>query len=213
MYKDHWLPLNLFDFVVDFPEKIIQVKFADASKNKKLYKTGFDVSIRWTILKDQISILTFEDVKNGQPLYAPIDQAGSYSAQTLLYHQWPPMAPPVQVPGQPGVALHPNQHHPIYGQSGSLRPPLTGFNHSFQPYLASAHEGGSTYVLPVPVQQLQQLHITSGHPGSFCIMNPAHPGIFMTPQQTGGQVPSQHDSWIGRQWTMRIFFGLENLHR
>lgn len=157
----------------NFPEKVIQVKFADASKNKKLYKAGFD---------------------NGQPLYAPIDQAGSYSAQTLLYHQWPPMAPPVPVPGQPGVALHPNPHHPIYGQSGPLRPPLAGFNHSFQPYIASAHEGGSAYVLPVPVQQLQQLHITSGHPGSFCIMNSAHPGIFMTPQQTGGQVPSQHDS-------------------
>lgn len=28
---------------IDFNDKIVQVKFADASKNKKLYKTGLDV--------------------------------------------------------------------------------------------------------------------------------------------------------------------------
>lgn len=31
---------------IDFPDKAVQVKFADASKNKKLYKSGFDVSDR-----------------------------------------------------------------------------------------------------------------------------------------------------------------------
>lgn len=41
-----------FLFSIDFPDKAVQVKFADASKNKKLYKSGYDVSERnvcfWT---------------------------------------------------------------------------------------------------------------------------------------------------------------------
>jgi RNA recognition motif-containing protein len=31
--------------LLDYSDKIVQVKFADASKNKKSYKTGFDVSL------------------------------------------------------------------------------------------------------------------------------------------------------------------------
>jgi hypothetical protein len=35
---------NIFSSSIDFNDKAVQVKFADASKNKKLYKTGLDVS-------------------------------------------------------------------------------------------------------------------------------------------------------------------------
>lgn len=158
-----------------FSDKIVQVKFADASKNKKLYKGGFD---------------------NGQPPYAPLDQAGPYTAPPVLYHNWPSLAPPpVPVHNQPGAPLHPTGHHPMYSQPTPMRPSIPGFNH-MSPYLATAPEPGPAYVLPVPVQQLQQLHIANGHPGTFCIMNPGHPGFFMTSPQTAapGQVPVQHDS-------------------
>jgi hypothetical protein len=58
--------------------------------------------------------------------------------------------------------------------------------------MSSSHEAGATFVLPVPVQQLQQLQIAGGHPGGFCLMNHNHPAIFMATQQATGQ--SQHDS-------------------
>lgn len=159
----------------NFADKLVQVKFADASKNKKLYKSGFD------------------DMKSGQPLYSPIDQTGSYAPQAVLYPHWSPMGPP-QGPGagQQASQLHHTQHHHMYSQGGQLRPGLAGFNHPMQSYMSSSHEAGATFVLPVPVQQLQQLQIAGGHPGGFCLMNPNHPAIFMATQQATGQ--SQHDS-------------------
>jgi hypothetical protein len=137
----------------------------------------------------------FKDMKSGQPLYSPLDQTGSYPHQTVLYPQWSPMPPQqVSVSGQPTGSLHQNPHHHMYGQPTQLRPTLTGFNHAIPPYMSSSHETGTTFVLPLPVQQLQQLQIANGHPGTFCLMNPPHPALFMTAAQATGQPQSHHDS-------------------
>ena len=177
------------------------MKFADASKNKKSYKTGFDVSLNLSFVEHRSHSLfscveTTQDMKSGPPLYTPIDQTGSYGHQAVLYPHWSQMsAPPVSVPGQPAPQLHPNPHHPMYGQAAQLRPGLTGYNHPMSSYLSSGHEQGATFVMPLPVQQLQQLQIANGHPGAFCLMNPPHPAMFMTAAQAAGQPQSQqHDS-------------------
>jgi len=162
----------------NFSAKIVQVKFADASKNKKLYKTGFD------------------DAKNGQPIYSHLDQTASYATQ-VLYPPWPGMGPGgVPVPGQPNPSLHGTPHHPLYGQGAPLRQAMAGFNHPMSQYIPSSHEPGTTYVLPLPVQQLQQLQIANGHPGPFCVMNAPHPALFMAapPPQANGQGQSPHES-------------------
>lgn len=164
----------------NFSGKTVQVKFADASKNKKLYKTGFD------------------DAKNGQPIYSHLDQTASYPAPTVLYPPWQPMGPgAVPVPGQPNGPLHGNPHHPLYGQGAPLRPSMTGFNHPMSQYIPSSHEGGPAFVVPLPVQQLQQLQIANGHP-QFCVMNAPHPTLFMAaappPPQANGQGQSPHES-------------------
>lgn len=134
-----------------------------------------------------------KDMKSGQPLYTPIDQTGSYAPQAVLYPQWSHMGPP-QGPGagQQASQLHHTQHHHMYSQGGQFRPGLVGFNHPMPAYMSSSHEGSANFVLPVPVQQLQQLQIAGGHPGAFCLMNPNHSAIYMATQQSAGQ--SQHDS-------------------
>ena len=45
LIKNININLVFFNFIsnTDFTDKIVQVKFADASKNKKLYKSGLDV--------------------------------------------------------------------------------------------------------------------------------------------------------------------------
>ena len=40
-----------FSLRIDFLDKAVQVKFADASKNKKLYKSGFDVGEKGRFLE------------------------------------------------------------------------------------------------------------------------------------------------------------------
>lgn len=165
----------------NFSAKTVQVKFADASKNKKLYKTGFD------------------DMKNGQPIYSHLDQTASYPPTTVLYPSWQPMGPGgVPVPGQPNASLHGNPHHPLYGQPAPLRPSMTGFNHHMPQYIPSSHETGAAFVVPLPVQQLQQLQIASGHPPQFCVMNGPHPTLYMAaappPPQANGQGQSPHES-------------------
>jgi len=154
----------------NFTDKPVQVKFADASKNKKLYKSGLD------------------DMKSGHPLYPPMDPTASFPPQAILYPQWSAMAP--QVPMQQQQAP---QHHPMYGQPAQLRPTLQGFNHHMPSYMSSSHENAAAFVLPVPVPQLQQLQIANGHPGAFCVVNPqTHPALFMPPPQS--QPQTQHDS-------------------
>jgi hypothetical protein len=149
----------------NFNDKAVQVKFADASKNKKLYKTGLD------------------DMKSGPPLYSPMDQTGSYAPQAVLYPPWTAI-PQQQVPVQPQQA----PQHPMYGQPGQLRSTLAGFNHPIPSYMQSSHEPGATFVLPLPVQQLQQLQIANGHPGAYCVVNSPHPALYM---QTGQQQSQQ----------------------
>jgi hypothetical protein len=149
----------------NFTDKIVQVKFADASKNKKLYKSGLD------------------DMKSGPPLYSPMDQTGSYPHQAVLYPPWTPM-PPQQVPPQPAPP------HPMYGQAAQLRPTLAGFNHPIPSYMQSSHETQAAFVLPLPVQQLQQLQIANGHPGAYCVVNSPHPALFMS---TGQPQSQQHE--------------------
>lgn len=145
----------------NFGSKVVQVKFADASKNKKLYKGGLD------------------EIKSGQPLYTPMDQAGSYQHQTVLYPSWTHMAPQqVPVPPQQGPP------HQLYGQAAAqLRPALAGFNHQIPPYMQSSHD--AAFVVPLPVQQLP---LANGHPGPYCVVNPA---LFMSQGQP--QVQPQHD--------------------
>jgi RNA recognition motif-containing protein len=152
----------------NFNDKAVQVKFADASKNKKLYKTGLD------------------DMKSGPPLYSPMDQTGSYTPQAVLYPPWTQMQPQqVQVPPQQAPP------HPMYGQAAQLRPTLAGFNHPMPSYMQSSHETGATFVLPLPVQQLQQLQIANGHPGAYCVVNSPHPALYMSTGQQQSQ--QQHE--------------------
>jgi hypothetical protein len=152
----------------NFTDKPVQVKFADASKNKKLYKSGLD------------------DMKSGPPLYSPMDQTGSYAPQAVLYPPWTQI-PQQQVP----VQQQQPPPHPMYGQATQLRPTLAGFNHHIPSYMQSSHDTGAAFVLPLPVQQLQQLQIANGHPGAYCVVNPSHPAFLM---QTGQQQSQQqHD--------------------
>jgi hypothetical protein len=151
----------------NFTDKPVQVKFADASKNKKLYKSGLD------------------DMKSGPPLYTPMDQTGSYAPQAVLYPPWAQLQQQqVQVPQQPAPP------HGMYGQAAQLRPALAGFNPHLPSFMPSSHESGGAFVLPLPVQQLQQLQIANGHPGAYCVVNSTHPALFM---QTGQQQLQQHD--------------------
>jgi hypothetical protein len=78
----------------------------------------------------------------------------------------------------------------MYGQAAQLRQTLAGFNHPIPSYMQSSHEPGAAFVLPLPVQQLQQLQIANGHPGAYCVVNPTHPGLYM---QTGQPQSQQHD--------------------
>lgn len=142
-------------------------------------------------------------MKNGQPIYSHLDHTASYPTQAVLYPPWPAMGPPpVPVPNQGNPSLHGNPHHPLYGQAGPLRPGLPGFNHPLPPYIPSTHETGTAFVVPVPVQQLQQLQIANGHPGTYCVMNGPHPALFMQApapapaavSQANGQGQSPHDS-------------------
>ncbi|CAF1169867.1 unnamed protein product [Adineta ricciae] len=151
----------------NFTDKPVQVKFADASKNKK-------------------------DMKSGPPLYTPIDQTGSYPPQAVLYPPWPQL-PPSQVPTQQAPP------HPIYGQPAPLRQALAGYNHPIPPYMQSSHEPGAAFVLPLPVQQLQQLQIANGHPGAYCVVNSPHHALFMSAAQQQSQAqqpPPPHDQYI-----------------
>jgi hypothetical protein len=147
----------------NFTEKSVQVKFADASKNKKLYKTGLD------------------DMKSGPPLYSPMDQTGSYAPQAVLYPPW------TTIPQQQVSVPQQAPPHPMYGQAAQLRPGLAGFNHPIPSYMQSSHENGTAFVLPLPVQQLQQLQIANGHRGGYCLVNSQHPALYMPT----GQLPSQ----------------------
>ncbi|CAM4865741.1 unnamed protein product [Rotaria socialis] len=152
----------------NFTDKPVQVKFADASKNKKLYKTGLD------------------DMKSGPPLYSPMEQTGSYQHQTVIYSPWAQISPQ-QVP------VHSQQapQHPMFGPGGQLRQGLQGFNHPIPSYLQSSSENGAAFVLPLPVQQLQQLQIANGHPG-YCVVNPPpHHAYYMSAAQPQSQ--PQHD--------------------
>ena len=177
---------------LDFTDKAVQVKFADASKNKKLYKSGIDVCIKHKIFKERL-IISFlnennQDMKTGPPLYSPMEQAGPYPSQTVLYSPWAPMSPQqVPVPAQPAP---PPQ---IYGPAAHLRPTLPNFNPHLSSYVQSPHENGAAFVVPLPVQQLQQLQIATGHPGTYCVINPAHPGFFMPASQPQPQSQPQHD--------------------
>ncbi len=125
-------------------------------------------------------------MKSGPPLYSPMDQQGSYPPQAVLYPQWTPI-PQQQVPTQPAPP------HPMYGQPAQLRQTLAGFNHHIPSYMQSTHEPNATYVLPLPVQQLQQLQIANGHhPGAYCVVNPQHQALFMSAAQAQSQ-QQQHD--------------------
>jgi hypothetical protein len=185
----------------DFSDKHVHVKFADASnKNKKLYKTGLD------------------DMKSGHPLY-PMDQAVSYQSPTVVFPQWQQMsAAPIlsqqasaqqqqaqqtMLSGPPPHAHHP-AHHQMYAQAAQLRQPLGVFNPAIPSYMqlshGPGHESGATFVLPM--QQLQQLQIANGHPGTFCLVNPGHPhahphaaALFMqAPQQSAAAQPHQQSA-------------------
>ena len=126
-------------------------------------------------------------MKSGPPLYSPIDQTGSYPPQAVLYPPWTAI-PPQQVPVQPQQA----PPHPMYGQAAQLRPGLQGFNHPIPSYMQSSHETGATFVVPLPVQQLQQLQIANGHhPGAYCVVNPSHPALYMSAGQP--QTQQQHE--------------------
>ena len=124
-------------------------------------------------------------MKTGPPLYSPMDQTGSYPHQAVLYPPWTQMQPQ-QVPTQQAPP------HPMYGQAAQLRSTLAGFNHPIPSYMQSSHETPPTFVLPLPVQQLQQLQIANGHPGAYCVVNSPHPALFMSAAQQQSQ-QQQHD--------------------
>ena len=125
-------------------------------------------------------------MKSGPPLYSPMDQTGTYAPQAVLYPPWTTL-PPQQLPVQQQSA----PPHPMYGQPTQLRPGLAGFNHHLQSYMQSSHDPGATFVLPLPVQQLQQLQIANGHPGPYCVVNPSHPALYMPTGQPQSQ--QQHE--------------------
>jgi RNA recognition motif-containing protein len=152
----------------NFTDKPVQVKFADASKNKKLYKSGLD------------------DMKSGPPLYSPLEQTGSYPHQTVIYSPWTTISPQ-QVP----VPTQQAPQHPMYGPGAQLRSTMQNFNAPIPSYMQSSHENGAAFVLPLPVQQLQQLQIANGHPGAYCVVNPQHPAFFMPAIQPQSQ--PQHE--------------------
>lgn len=130
-------------------------------------------------------------MKSGHPLY-PMDQAVTYQSQAVVFPPWASMQtasmlpqhapnqaqqpPPTIVSGPP-----PHPHHsaplPMYAQAQQLRQPLGVFNGPIQSYMQLQHgpgpEPGAAFVLPM--QQLQQLHITNPHTGAFCVLNPPHP--------------------------------------
>jgi hypothetical protein len=114
-----------------------------------------------------------------------MDQTGSYAPQAVLYPPWTQIQQQ-QVPVQQQQA----PPHPMYGQAAQLRSTLTGFNHPMPSYMQSSHEPGA-FVLPLPVQQLQQLQIANGHPGAYCVVNPQHPALYMSAGQPQSQ--QQHD--------------------
>jgi hypothetical protein len=179
----------------DFSDKLVHVKFADASnKNKKLYKQGLD------------------DMKSGPPLYPPMDPTASYHPSAVLFPQWSAMqqAPPTSQPqpqqqqqqqtivsGPPHHAHH--QPHPTMYAQQQLRPPLGVFNAPIPSYMQLSHgpgpDGSTAFVLPM--QQLQQLQIANGHPGAFCLVNQPHPhahphALFMPGPPATASAPQQH---------------------
>jgi hypothetical protein len=113
-----------------------------------------------------------------------MDQTGSYAPQTVLYPPWAAI-PQQQVPPQQAPP------HPMYGQAAQLRSGLAGFNHHIPSYMQSSHETGATFVVPLPVQQLQQLQIANGHPGAYCVVNSQHPALYMSTGQQQSQ--QQHE--------------------
>ena len=121
-------------------------------------------------------------MKSGPPLYSPMDQQGSYGPQAVLYPSWTAI-PQQQVPPQQAPP------HPMYGQAAQMRSGLAGYSHPIPSYMQSSHESGGAFVLPLPVQQLQQLQIANGHPGAYCVVNYPHPALYM---QTGQSQP-QHE--------------------
>lgn len=135
-------------------------------------------------------------MKSGPPLYTPMDQTGSYPPQAVIYSPWAQISPQ-QVP------VHSQQAppHTIFGPGGPIRPTLSGFNHHIPSYMQPSAENGGAYVLPLPVQQLQQLQIANGHPGAFCLVNPPHhhghphAALFMpAPQPTVAAQPQQQSA-------------------
>lgn len=177
----------------DFSDRQVHVKFADASnKNKKLYKPPLD------------------DMKSGHPLY-PIDQGVSYQPQAVLFPPWGHIptapilsphssaqqgqAPPTMVPGPPPHGHH--HAHPMYQQAPPLRPPLGVFNPAIPSFMPLSHgpgpEGGAALFLPM--QQLQQLQITGGPAGAFCLVNAPpphqHPHPHAHPHPSAMYMPAQ----------------------
>lgn len=131
-------------------------------------------------------LLNKKDMKTGPPLYSPMDQAGSYAPQAVFCPPWTQLPPQqVQVPQQQAPP------HPMYGQPAQLRQAIAGFNHPMPSYMQSSHETGAAFVVPLPVQQLQQLQIANGHPGAYCVVNSPHPALFMPQGQPQSQ--PQHD--------------------
>lgn len=161
-------------------------------------------------------------MKSGHPLY-PMDQAGGYPSQAVVFPPWSPLsaaqilpqqaqnqqqAPQQTIVSGPPPHHHLSGHHPMYAQAPQLRQPLGVFNPHIPSYMqlshGPGHETGAAFVLPM--QQLQQLQIANGHPGAFCLVNSPHPhahhhhhhpsALFMpAPQQTlAAQPPPQQQS-------------------
>lgn len=192
----------------DFSDRQVHVKFADASnKNKKLYKSPHD------------------DMKSGPPLY-PIDQGVPYPGSTVIFPQWGPMTaasmvgphnnaqqgqapPPTIVSGPPPHGHH--HGHPMYQQAPPLRPPIGVFNPAIPPFMPLSHgpgpEASTALFLP-----MQQLHITNGPPGTFCLVNTpmphghphahAHPPtMYMPAPQPTASVQAQAQAQVQSQAT------------
>lgn len=149
-------------------------------------------------------------MKSGHPLY-PIDQGVSYQPQAVLFPPWGHIptapilsphssaqqgqAPPTMVPGPPPHG-HPHAH-PMYQQAPPLRPPLGVFNPAIPSFMPLSHgpgpEGGAALFLPM--QQLQQLQITGGPAGAFCLVNAPpphqHPHPHAHPHPSAMYMPAQ----------------------
>ncbi|CAF0902194.1 unnamed protein product [Didymodactylos carnosus] len=151
----------------DFPEKLVHVKFADASnKNKKMFKNGI------------------EDMKSGVPIYNQAIDPSQYAPAILQQHAYPIQATT--------AAMFPQHLRPpinVYNSIPSYVLPT-------QVQQVNNHTDPS-YLLPHMIQQGLQITGPGAHGSVHqlpitCVMTQQHPHLFMQAQDLSLIQPEYH---------------------